>query len=139
LIQPRGFPERLIGADPEYYLRYTIASWCKTEGAIDERAMNAYVEAFAAPGAIHAACEDYRAAASIDLEHDAADKIAGRRISAPLLVLWGARGTIGRQFDVLETWREKSDALVTGKALECGHCVPEEAPDATIAELLRFL
>jgi haloacetate dehalogenase len=139
LIQPYDFPERMIGADPDYFMRRTLASWCKVEGAIDERATAAYIEAFSRPDAIHAACEDYRAAASIDLEHDATDEKAGRLLTMPLLVLWGARGTIGRRFDVLQTWHEKSDAAVSGKALDCGHFVPEEAPDATFAELLRFL
>jgi haloacetate dehalogenase len=139
LIQPFDLPERLIGADPEYYLRRTLASWCKTDGALEEQAIAAYLAAFKSQGAIHAACEDYRAAATIDLDHDAADDRAGRRLTMPLLALWGARGTIAREFDVLQTWREKSDSEVAGTALDCGHFVPEEAPDATVAELLRFL
>jgi len=139
LIQPFDMPERLIGADPEYYLRRTLVSWCKTDGAIEEEAIAAYLAAFKDPAAIHAACEDYRAAATIDLEHDAADERAACRLTMPLLALWGARGTIAGEFDVLETWREKSDADVAGASLDCGHFVPEEAPDATVAELLRFL
>jgi haloacetate dehalogenase len=139
LIQPFDLPERLIGADPEFYLRRTLASWCKTDGAVEEQAIAAYLAAFKEPAAIHAACEDYRAAATVDLEHDAADERAGRRLAVPLLALWGARGTVAREFDVLQTWREKSDAAVTGTALDCGHFVPEEAPDATLAELLGFL
>lgn len=139
LIQPFDFPERLIGANPEYYVRRTLASWCKIDGAIDESAIAAYIDAFKDPAAIHAACEDYRAAATIDLEHDAADDREDCRLTMPLLALWGARGTIARQFDVLQTWREKSDSEVMGTALDCGHFLPEEAPDATVAELLRFL
>ncbi len=81
LIQPFDFPERLIGADPEFYLRRTLASWCKTDGALEEEAITAYLAAFKDPAAIHAACEDYRAAATIDLEHDAADDKAGRRLT----------------------------------------------------------
>jgi haloacetate dehalogenase len=139
LIQPFDFPERLIGADPEYFLRWTLAAWCKVEGAIEEKAFAAYLEAFQGREAIHAACEDYRAAATIDLDHDAADERAGRLLTMPMLALWGARGTIGREFDVLRAWRDKSASQVTGKALDCGHFVPEEVPDDTLTELLRFL
>ena len=88
------------------------------------------------PATIHAICEDYRAAASIDLEHDAAD--AGRKVEAPLLALWGAKGVVGSLYDVLETWREKA-VNVSGRALDCGHTLQEELPDQTAAELLSFL
>lgn len=139
LIQPFDLPERLIASDPAYYLQTTLRAWCKTEGAISDDAMAAYLAAFASPGAIHAACEDYRAAASLDLVHDAADDAAGKRLEMPLLALWGARGTVGRLFDVLACWREKSRAEVTGHALDCGHFLPEEAPEATLEALVEFL
>lgn len=138
LIQPFDLPERLIGAEPEYYLRKTLGGWGKRDGAITEAAMAAYVAAFTSPGAIHGACEDYRASAGIDLEHDRADELKGHRIEAPLLVLWGSRGTVGRQFDVMATWRDKASGPVHGEAFDCGHFLPEEAPDATLAALLRF-
>lgn len=139
LIQPYDLPERLIGADPEYYLRYTLASWCKTPAAIDEAALAAYRAAFCSEEAIHAACEDYRAAVDVDLEHDTADAAAGRRLTMPLLAIWGAKGTVGRLYDVLATWRERSDAEVCGHALDCGHFVPEEAPEALLTALVPFL
>ena len=88
------------------------------------------------PATIHAICEDYRAAAGIDLEHDAAD--AGSRIRAPLLALWGGRGTVGALYEVLETWREKA-LDVRGRPLDCGHTPQEECPDDTLRELLAFL
>ena len=138
LIQPFDMPERLIGAEAEYYLRSTLSSWCKREGAISEEAMGAYISAFTGPDAIHAACEDYRAAATIDLEHDRSDDLASRRISSPMLVLWGGRGTVGRQFDVVACWREKSTALVHGEAFDCGHFLPEEAPEETLAAFMKF-
>lgn len=138
LIQPFDLPERLIGADAEFYLRRTLSSWCKNDGAITEEAMAAYVAAFTASGAVHAACEDYRAAATIDLEHDRSDDLASHRIAAPMLVLWGSRGTVGRQFDVLACWRDKTRGLLEGEALDCGHFVPEEAPQATLAAFLQF-
>lgn len=139
LIQPPDFPERMIVNNTDYYIRRTIASWCRTEGAFDEAILRHYVEAVFDPAAIHAACEDYRAAATIDLAHDAESDASGLKLTMPLLALWGARGTVGRMFDVLATWREKSAASVTGQALDCGHFLPEEAPEATLAALLDFL
>lgn len=139
LIQPADFPERMIANNTHDYVRHTIASWCKTEGAFDEPILRHYVEALFDPKAIHGACEDYRAAAAIDLAHDAESDAAGVKLTMPLLALWGSRGTVGKQFDVLATWREKSDASVTGHALDCGHFLPEEAPDATLKALLEFL
>ena len=91
--------------------------------------------AFADPATIAATCEDYRAAATIDLEHDAAD--AGRTVAAPLLALWGEHGLVGRTYDVLATWREKADD-VRGQALPTGHYLPEEAPEAVAAALAGF-
>ena len=138
LIQSFDFPEQLIGSEADYFMRHTLQSWCKREGAISEDAAAAYIAAFKAPGAIHAACEDYRAAATVDLDHDYADGLAARRVAVPMLVLWGARGIVGEQFDVLTCWREKSDAKVEGKPIDCGHFLPEEAPNETCAELLKF-
>lgn len=138
LIQPYDLPERLIAAESAFYLRTTLKSWCKTKGAITDEAMAAYLAAFSSPGAIHSACEDYRAAATIDLEHASADAEAHRSIRSPLLALWGKRGIVDQQFDVLACWREKSSSTVEGKALDCGHFVPEEAPDQTAVELRQF-
>lgn len=139
LIQPADFPERMIANNTRDFLRHTFSSWCKTEGAFDKAILSHYGEAWFDPAAIHGACEDYRAGATIDLVHDAESEAAGRKLAMPLLALWGARGTIGRQFDVLATWREKSTASVTGHALDCGHFLPEEAPDETLEALLGFL
>jgi haloacetate dehalogenase len=139
LIQPADFPERMIANNTRYFLRHTLASWCKTDGAFDEAALRNYEEALFDPAAIHAACEDYRAAASIDLLHDAESDATETRLAMPLLALWGGRGIVGRTFDVLATWREKSASTVQGHAIDCGHFLPEEAPDATLAALLDFL
>jgi haloacetate dehalogenase len=138
LIQPADFPERMIANNTHYYVRQTIASWSRTEDAFDETILRHYVEALFDPAAIHAVCEDYRAAATIDLAHDAQSDAADVRIKVPLLALWGGRGVVGKMFDVLGSWREKSDAPVTGFALDCGHFLPEEAPDATLAAILDF-
>lgn len=139
LIQPADFPERMIANNTHYYVRHTIASWCRTEGAFDEAVLRHYVEALFDPAAIHAACEDYRAGATIDLAHDAESDAEGRKLTMPLLALWGARGIVGKTFDVLASWREKSAASVTGHALDCGHFLPEEAPGETLKALLDFL
>ena len=139
LVQPADFPERMIANNTHHYVRHTIASWCRTEGAFDEAILRHYVDALFDPAAVHATCEDYRAAASIDLVHDAESDMARRKLTMPLLALWGARGTVGKTFDVLTAWREKSAAPVTGHALDCGHFLPEEAPDETLQSLLEFL
>lgn len=136
LIQPYPLPERLIEADPEYFLRTHIAGQIKTPDAVDPAVFQEYLRCYRDPATRHAICEDYRAAATIDLEHDAAD--ADRQVTAPLLALWGAKGTVGLLYDVLETWREKA-ADVRGRALACGHGLQEEAPEQTLKALLPFL
>jgi haloacetate dehalogenase len=136
LIQPFDLPERLIAADPEYFLRKHLDGQSKTPGATSEALIEEYLRCYRDPATRHAICEDYRAAASIDLVHDAAD--AEARITAPLLALWGAKGTVGALYDVLGTWREKA-LDVRGHALDCGHTLQEEAPEATFAALMAFL
>ena len=134
LIQPFDLPERLIGADPEYYMRRKTGQWSAGGEGISRDAMAEYLRCFT-PETIHATCEDYRAAASIDLEHDEAD--IERKVACPLLVLWGAKGLMERTYDVLATWRQRAED-VRGRALPCGHYLPEEAPQETLAELTRF-
>ncbi|MDW8126017.1 MAG: alpha/beta hydrolase [Geminicoccaceae bacterium] len=139
LAQPAPLPERMIGADPDFWLETLLARWSGTRdlAPFAGPALESYRAAFRDPATIHATCEDYRAAATIDLEHDAAD--ADRRIACPLLVLWGAQGLMHRLFDVLATWREKAAGPVFGRALPCGHFLPEEAPEATASALADFL
>src|SRR4029453_5652197 len=135
LSQPYDLPERLIGADPAYYLRRKLGAWAALDRFAPE-ALAEYERCFSDPAVIHASCEDYRAAASIDLAHDEAD--LDRRIQCPLLVLWGGRGVRGRHFDVLATWREKAAGPVSGRALECGHFLAEGLAEETAGELLAF-
>jgi haloacetate dehalogenase len=136
-IQPFPMPEHIIGNDPEYYLKEHLAVQGKTPGAVTPEAMAEYLRCYCCSGTIHAACEDYRAAADIDLEMDEADDKAGHKISAPLLALWGAKGVVGHLWDVLATWRAKATS-VSGKALDCGHLLPEEQPAEVLAELQQF-
>ena len=135
LIQPAPLPERMIAADPEFFLRKHIEGQIKVPGATSEALLAEYLRCYRDPATRHAICEDYRAAATIDLVHDRAD--AERRIKAPLLALWGALGTVGQLYDVLETWREKARD-VSGRALDCGHSPQEEVPEETLTELLAF-
>ena len=136
LIQPDGLPEKMIASDPEYFLRKHIAGQVKIEGSVDEAAIAEYLRSYRDPATLHAICEDYRAAASIDLVHDRDDETA--RITAPLLAIWGAQSTVGALYDVAATWREKATD-VSGVALPCGHAIPEEAPAELTAHLLGFL
>ena len=135
LSQPADLPERLIGAAPEYFVRTTLDRWSAPDFTFADDAVQDYVAAFDAD-AIHASCDDYRAAATIDLEHDDAD--AHRRLGCPLLVVWGERGAMHRLYDVPETWHDRAES-VSSHSVPCGHFVPEEAPQQTTALLLEFL
>jgi haloacetate dehalogenase len=135
LAQPYDLPERLIGSDPRYYIERKLGHWSAGMGAFEEEAMAEYRRCFSDPATIHASCEDYRAAITIDLEHDEADFIS--RVACPLLVLWGAKGLMHKCYDVMETWRAKADDI-RGGALDCGHFLPEEASGDTLREMLAF-
>lgn len=135
LIQPNGLPERMIGADPEYFLRYSLGRWGLDGDAFTPEALAEYVRCFSDPATIHASCEDYRAGASIDLRHDEEDD--GKMIECPTLVLWAELGAMHTVYDVLDTWRERARD-VTGRAIGCGHFIPEEAPAETIEALAAF-
>jgi len=136
LIQPYPLPERLIDADPEFFLRKHIDGQNKIAGATEAAAFEEYLRCYLDPRTRHAICEDYRAAAGIDLQHDDEDK--ANRISVPVLALWGKRGTVGQLYDVLQTWREKADH-VSGRSLDCGHTLQEESPQEVLEELHQFL
>lgn len=138
LIQPAPLPERLIEADPAAYARDVMGRRSAGLAPFDPRALAQYQRCLALPGTAHGICEDYRAAAGIDLEHDRADRDAGRRLATPLLVLWGAEGVVQRCFDPLAEWRRVA-GQVEGEALACGHYIPEEAPEALLARALPFL
>lgn len=137
LIQPEPLPETLIGANPRAYIESVMGSRHAGLAPFAPHALRAYCEALSQPGAVHAMCEDYRASATIDLEHDRADIERGRKIGCPLRVLWGERGVVARCFDPLRLWRDVARD-VSGRALACGHYIPEEAPDALVDEMLDF-
>jgi haloacetate dehalogenase len=137
LIQPAPLPERLIEADPVAYVREVMGRRSAGLAPFDPRALAEYERAFSLPGTAHGVCEDYRASASIDLEHDRADREQGRRLTIPLLALWGREGVIHRCFKPLEEWQRVADD-VRGSPLACGHYIAEEAPEALLAEVLPF-
>ena len=131
LAQPAPTPERMIGADPDAYYRHFDADF------FDPEAVAAYRRAADDPDTIRAMCEDYRAGAGLDVEHDLADKNHRRRIACPLLALWGGRWYLEDWYDVLGIWREWADD-VSGRAVDAGHYLAEERPDDVLAELRAF-
>ncbi|NDY93124.1 alpha/beta fold hydrolase [Ideonella livida] len=137
LIQPAPLPERLIEADPAAYVRDVMGRRSAGLAPFDPRALAAYQRALALPGTAHGLCEDYRASAGIDLEHDQADRDAHRLLPMPLLVLWGREGVVHRCFQPLHEWRAVATD-VRGRALDCGHYIAEEAPQALLDEVLPF-
>jgi haloacetate dehalogenase len=138
LIQPSPTPERLIQADPAAYVHEMMGRRHAGLGPFDPRAMQEYIRCLSQPGAAHGLCEDYRASASVDLAHDEADFQSGKKISLPMMVLWGEQGVVHRCFDPLTEWR-KVATQVTGQTLPCGHYIPEEAPDALLQVAVPFL
>lgn len=138
LIQPSPLPERLIEADPAAYLHDVMGRRSAGLSPFTPEAWAEYERCIALPGAAHAMCEDYRAAAGIDLQHDRDDRDAGRRLTMPVLALWGAQGVVQRCFDPLAEWRRVA-ADVQGSALPCGHYIAEEAPERLLQSALPFL
>jgi haloacetate dehalogenase len=140
LARPAPFPETMIGKDPQFFLDYLLSQWtaAKDLSAFDPRALASYRQSFARPSVVQASCEDYRAGASVDPEIDAADRKAGRTIACPMLALWGASRKHGFVNKPLESWRPWCPQ-VKGGPIESGHFLPEEAPEATLAEALPFL
>ncbi len=140
LAQPAPLPERLIGSDPAFYLDATLKSWTKTKtlAAFAPAALADYHVSFADPAHIAAACDDYRAGATLDRDDDDADRAAGTTIDCPTLVLWGASFGASGARSQLETWRRWAPHA-GGAAIDSGHFLAEEAPDATLSHLLPFL
>ncbi|MEK9969322.1 MAG: alpha/beta hydrolase [Ferrovibrio sp.] len=137
LIQPEPMPEKMIGADPEFYFRKKTGQWSGAGHAFDPEAMKEYLRCFQGE-TIHTTCEDYRAAASIDLVHDRADRDAGKRVTCPMLVLWGSKGLMDKAYDVLGAWRDRVSGPLSGHAVNSGHFLPEDAPEETYAALRKF-
>jgi haloacetate dehalogenase len=137
LAQPAPMPERLIGADPDSYLAHLLDKWTGLKGALTATAVEEYARHFRKKSVIEATCEDYRAGATVDRDYDRLDREAGRRISCPTLIVWGTGSMSLRASNPLEVWRSWADD-VREVALECGHFVPEEQPDACADALMAF-
>ena len=136
LIQPYDFPERVIGADPEFYAGRGFNRVKDADTVFTPEALNDYLRCFNNPGTIHAVCEDYRAGASIDLVHDDAD--FEQKVNCPMLAMWSSTGYVGRTQDVLKVWQDYATD-VRGKSLTCGHYIAEEMPDEAYAAIKEFL
>ena len=137
LIQPPPLPEALLASDPSRYVRSVMGGRHAGLAPFAPEALAEYERCAAIPGTAEAVCEDYRASAGIDLDHDREDIAAGHRLMQPIRVLWGAHGVVGKCFDVLALWRERADD-VSGGTVPCGHYIPEEAPDEVVREALSF-
>ena len=139
LIQPYPLPETMIGGCARDYLHAKLGGWGSNGTAyIEPQALAEYERNFCTPEAIHSACEDYRASAGIDLEHDRAARAAGQKIECDMLVLWGERGVVHRLFDPLALWQAQCTGHVQGQAMLAGHFIPEELPAETAATLRAF-
>jgi haloacetate dehalogenase len=137
LIQPEPVPETLIGADPEYWLKNHMGRHAGTS-IFDPKCWADYLAGVSNPESMHAMCEDYRAAATIDLVHDRADRTAGKKLSMPVRVLWGEYGLVNKCFTPIEDWKRVASKEVTGLHVPCGHYIPEECPKELIAEAKTF-
>jgi haloacetate dehalogenase len=137
LIQPQPLPEALIESDPVRYIRSVMGKRHAGLAAFAPQALAEYERCIQIDGSARGICEDYRASATIDLEHDKADVAAGKKLSMPIQVLWGEHGAVGQNFDVLGLWRERA-LDVTGQALPCGHYIAEEAPGELFAHAHNF-
>jgi haloacetate dehalogenase len=137
--QPHPFPENVICAAPDAWWRAHTSREPKPPDFFDREALADYLAAIHSPEMIRGMCEDYRAAASIDLEHDRASRAAGEKIRCPLLVLWGRKAKIEAWYGALAVWRQYCAAEVTGSAVEAGHYLAEEAPGEVLAKLEAFL
>jgi haloacetate dehalogenase len=138
LIQPAPLPERMIGGNAPFYLHAKLGGWSgHGMGCLELEAVQEYERCFRAE-TIHAMCEDYRASASIDLEHDRASRAAGRKVACDMLVLWGDQGRLHRHFKPLDLWAAQCEGSVTGEPVPAGHFIPEELPDFTAQRLAAF-
>ncbi len=135
LIQPLDFPEHMIEAQPEYFLRNHLERESADPKVFSPEAVDEYVRCFRDPASIHGSCEDYRASTDIDLRDDEADM--HQKVRCPLLALWGSKSFVGKHYDVLATWCERAEN-VQGYALPAGHYLPEEVPEETYQALHTF-
>jgi len=134
LIQPKFIPENFISKDPKTWLNYCLKKW---SGGFNFKGVEKYyLKYFKDYKRIHSSCEDYRAGATVDLVHDKKD--LNKKLNIPVQVLWGKNGRVGKKFKPLKVWQKYTTQKVEGKGLDCGHFIPEESPQQTYKELLKF-
>jgi haloacetate dehalogenase len=140
MIQPYDFPEHLMSADPDFFISKKLAKTKQGLSFFDPAALEEYKRYMRNPATVHAMCEDYRAAAGVDLDMDTKDFAAGKKITCPVLVLWGATGGVGRNHKPGpgEIWQRYASDIRGAKALPCGHYLSEEAPEETYKELREY-
>jgi haloacetate dehalogenase len=138
MIQPYDLPERLMSADPDFFIARKLAKTAQGLSFFGKEALEEYKRCFRNPATVHAMCEDYRATATVDFAMDTEDFAAGRKIACPTLLLWGATGAVGRNHKPAEVWKDYAADIRGAKALPCGHYLSEEAPEETYAELRAF-
>ena len=134
LIQPKWLPERMIESDPKKWMKSCLDKW--SGNSKFGKAEEFYFKAFKQSKRIHATCEDYRASATIDLEHDKKDR--NRLLNIPIQILWGKKGVIGKQFKPIKIWQKYSNKKVLGIEINSGHFIPEQNPKETIKQLKKF-
>ena len=138
MIQPCDMPERLMSADPDFFITKKLSKTKQGLSFFGPEALEEYKRCFRNPATVHAMCEDYRATATVDLAMDTADFAAGRRVGCPVLLLWGATGAVGRNHKPAEVWTQYASNIVGAQALPCGHYLSEEAPEETYQALRAF-
>jgi haloacetate dehalogenase len=139
-IQPEPLPEKMMGADPDWFIEKKLAKTKQGLSFFDQDALAEYKRCFRNPETIHAVCEDYRATFGVDLDMDTKDFESGRKIECPVLLLWGATGGVGRNHNPgpAEIWKSYASNIVAAKAMPSGHYLSEEAPAETTAALREF-
>ena len=139
LIQDAPYPETLISGNPEAFMDYMMGGRHRHGVEVFEKeCYESYVNVMRDPAAVHAMCEDYRAGFTVDMEDQKRDEEEGRKIQCPLMVLWGKQGVIEKYFNAIEEWQKVSSSTVVGESLDCGHYIPEEAPQALLSKILEF-
>jgi haloacetate dehalogenase len=138
MIQPFPTPETMMNADPEFFIRRKLSKTAQGTEFFDPAALAEYIRCIKNPDVVHAMCEDYRATFGVDLDMDTADFEAGRKVEAPALILWGAKGGVGRNHKAVEVWSHYATNIVRGATVPSGHYLQEECPDETYAELSSF-
>jgi haloacetate dehalogenase len=138
MIQPAPMPERLMSADPDFFITKKLGKTAQGLSFFGRQALEEYKRCFRNPDTVHAMCEDYRACATVDLAMDTVDFKAGRKIKCPVQLLWGATGAVGRNHKPADVWKDYAADISDAQALPCGHYLSEEAPEETYAAMRQF-